>query len=207
MAQKVDSVWVVGGHRPLPLPNKLIRTEFLLDGRYTNAYGDDVRLLGFRTGIEIKRVHRMGFGLYTLTSPIVKYSYGDVEGEVDVAHFTFSYISTYYERVLFFNKRWEWVATGHAGRGSIRASYSVAGKEEFVEAPPVPVSPLELSTSLYFHPTWWLSVGAGGGYRYMTRTPREVRSTYNSPVVLFRVKLRFVKIVRRMFNENVKYEY
>ncbi len=205
--QTQDSVWVIGGHKALSSTYRLIRPEVIFDGRYASAYGDRVKMFGLRTGIELKRVHRMGFGLYGLSDPIVRSELSIVDDVVEESEFTFSYFSTYYERVLFFNRRWEVSAVGHVGIGSIRAKYREQGATEFTQAPSISVRPIEFSASAYYNITWWLSTGVGGGYRFMTRVPREVASTYNSPIFIFKVKLRFGKIVRRMFNEEVKNEY
>lgn len=149
----------------------------------------------------------MGFGLYGLSDPIVRSELSLVDDAVEEAHFSFSYLSTYYERVLFFNKRWEVSVTGHAGLGSIQTKYRKKGDSEFTELAAIPVSPMEFSTSTYFNVTWWLSAGVGAGYRFMTRVPKEVAKTYNNPIFIFKVKLRFGKIVRSMINEDVKNEY
>lgn len=205
--QSQDSVWVIGGRQQLPSPHKDVRYELIFDGRYTAAYGDRVKIYGLRTGVELKRVHRMGFGIYGLSDPIVRSELSLVEDEVKEVHYSFSYLSTYYERVLFFNRRWEVSLAGHAGAGSIQAKYLKEGDSEFTDIVSIPVRPLEFSTSTYFNPTWWLSIGAGVGYRFMTRVPQEVARTYNSPILIFKIKLRFGKIVRSMFNEDVKNEY
>jgi hypothetical protein len=205
--QTQDSVWVIGGHKTLSSTYKLIRPEVIFDGRYTSALGDRVKMFGLRTGIELKRVHRMGFGLYGLSDPIVRSELSLVDDAVEESEFSFSYLSTFYERVLFFNRRWEVSVVGHVGLGSIRAKYRKQGETEFTEVPAISVRPIEVSSSAYYNITWWLSTGVGAGYRFMTRVPSEVASTYNSPIFIFKVKLRFGKIVRQMFNEEVKNEY
>lgn len=206
-AQVEDSVWVVTGKQYIGEGFKRWKAEVILDARRTVVGRDDARLFGLRFGVEHKRVHRWGFGLYGLDSDIVRNDLPGVEGNVETAIFQFGYASTYYERVLFFHPRWEWSAAIHLGRGSIATRYKLHDEKEFVELDRIDVKPLEISTSGYFNPTWWVSVGGGIGYRHMRDTPPEVRSAYNGMIYIVKLKMKFGKLVRGIFNKEVKDEY
>lgn len=206
-AQVEDSVWVVTGKRYLGEGFKNWKPEVIFDGRRTVVLNDAVRLGGLRLGVEHKRVHRWGIGFYGLNNPIVRTELSEVNAKVDTAVFQFGYVSTYYERVLWFHPRWEWSAAIHLGAGTIETSYKLVGQEDYQTLEPLVVRPIELSTSGYFNPTWWASVGGGVGYRYMNETPPEVQRAYNGFIYIVKVKIKFGKIVRRIFNAEVKNEY
>jgi hypothetical protein len=69
------------------------------------------------------------------------------------------------------------------------------------------VKPVEFSGSGYYNITYWLSVGGGLGYRFMRRTPSEVREIYDGPVIIAKVKVKFMKLIRSAWNNDVRYEY
>ena len=206
-AQVDDSVWGVSGKRYLGDGFKNWKPELILDGRRTIVGEESARLFGLRLGVEHKRVHRWGLGLYGLDAPIVRTDLPAVEGEVEKVIFQFNYVSTYYERVLYFNRKWEWSAAAHLGSGNITTDYKLVDEESFLSLEPIVVKPIELSTSGYFNPTWWASVGGGVGYRFMNETPPEIKQAYNGFIYIFKIKIKFGKMVRSIFNKEVKDEY
>lgn len=181
--------------------------DLVLDARTTFVGGQSSRLGGLRLGAEYRRVHRFGIGIYGLNNQLGRETLSTIDANVDSALFSFNYLSLYYERVLFFHPKWEWSAAVHAGSGDIKVSYSLEGEEDFQELEPISVRPLELSTSGYYHISWWLSVGTGVGYRYMRKAPDEVKSIYNSSIYLIKLKIRFGRIVKSFWNKDVKDEY
>jgi hypothetical protein len=207
VGQVNDSVWVVGGNRYLGEGFKRWRPELIFDGRRTFVGGNASRLGGLRVGMEHKRVHRMGVALYGLDNAIVSTNF-ILEGEdVEYATYQFSYLTLFYERVLWFHPKWEWSAAVHLGTGQIDTQYKLLHEDEFRTLTPITVKPFELSTSGYYNITWWLSAGGGMGYRYMRRTPPEVKSTYNGLIYIVKVKVKFGKLVKSIFNRDVKNEY
>jgi hypothetical protein len=160
-----------------------------------------------RMGMEYKRVHRFGIGFYGL-SELSRDNFQSSEGEFVPAKLKFDYNSIYYERVLFFSKRWEVSGTAHFGAGQIKVSYDNP-KETGVTVieDPIEARIMELSASTYFHLTWWFSIGAGVGHRWTGQTPSELGNIYDSTVYLAKAKLRFGKMLRAIRNKEVKYEY
>jgi hypothetical protein len=206
-AQLQDTVWIVTGDRYLGDGFKKWRFEMILDARTTFVAGENAKLGGLRLGMEYRRVHRFGLGLYGLNNTLGSRTLSQIDENVDSALFSFSYLSIYYERVFYFHPKWELSSTIHLGSGEINVSYSLVGEDQFQNLEPINVRPLEISTSAYYNFTWWLSSGVGFGYRHMRKAPQEVRDIYNSPIYLVKLKIRFGKIVRRLFNEEVKDEY
>ena len=124
------------------------------------------------------------------------------------ARLKLDYRTLYYERVLFFSRRWEVSCTAHLGSGQIKISYdnpkdsTVTFNEE-----PIDIRILETSVSAYYHITWWFSIGGGVGHRWIEDTPVELGNIYDSTVYLVKAKFRFGKMLRAIRNKQVKNEY
>jgi hypothetical protein len=201
-----DTVWIVGGRTALDDRYKKIKFDYGFDARQTLVSSAQVRLLGFRVGLEIRRVHRFGLGFYKLGEGVRLNSLLEVSPNIDSADMRLNYTSLYYERVLYFGKKMEWSATSHVGIGNISGAYRYRGTgvvQNFSRT----VYPVELSSSLYFHLTYFMSVGVGLGYRYVPAAPLELRPIYNAPIAILRVKFRVVKMVRGIFNSKVRHTY
>lgn len=206
-AQPDRSVWIIGGKKYLGEGFRKWKMDFVFDGRNSFVNGSPAPVGGLRMGLEHLRVHRFGLGFYNLSEPVDRPIFTDEGSTIGPVHFTLQYSSIYYERVLFFNKKWEISGTGHLGRGVVTVNEFDIKQDEWSLYDEVDVSPVELSTSTYYHLTWWFSVGGGIGYRWMLNTPAEIRPTYESTVYLVKVKVRLGKMVRTVFNRNAKDEY
>jgi hypothetical protein len=202
-----DTVWIVSGKKPLDALFQKQKLDFVLDARQTLISNTQARIAGLRLGIEYRRVHRFGFGFYGLGDGVRLNSLTEVDSSIIDATLNLSYVSMYYERVLFFSKKWEWSATLHIGRGEITGIYRRAGDNVFLTLPKQEVRPFEFSTTGYYHITWWCSFGAGIGYRVMRSTPAEIRPVYNAPVAIARVRIKLGKLVKSLWDENAKKEY
>lgn len=202
-----DSVWLINGYRQLGPQFKKQKLDFVLDGRQTLVSSTSARLGGLRIGIEYRRVHRFGVGIYNFGEGVGMTSLTEIDSTIDAAVLNLAYISLYYERVLFFNKRWEWSATLHLGRGKITGYYKYPSDQTWRTFPERDVRPIEISTTAYYNLTWWCSLGMGVGYRYMSQTPVEVRPIYNAPVAIARLRIKLGKLVRSIWDKNAKEEY
>ncbi len=202
-----DTVRLITGKMALDHHFKKWKLDFIFDARQTLISNTRARLGGLRLGVEHRRVHRFGVAVFAFDDPVSVSSLREVNPDVDTAVFTMSYGSFFYERVYYFSRKWELSAAIHLGDGTISGKYRIRGAENFVDYPEQRVRPIEFSTSGYYNITWWLSAGGGIGYRLMPNAPREVRPIYNAPVLLFKVKLRFFKLLRRIGNPEVVNEY
>lgn len=202
-----DTVWIITGEKTLDDNFKKWKADFVIDFRKTLVSNTQVTLGGLRLGAEYRRVHRFGIGVYGLGKGVTTSSLLEVDSAIVESNLNMSYVSLFYERVLFFNPKWEWSATVHQGAGTIKGSYRYRDSKEWISYESNRVRPFEISTTGYYHITWWCSVGAGVGYRYMRRTPDEVRDVFSAPVAIGRVRIKLLKLTRSLWNENVKYEY
>lgn len=203
-----DTVRLVNGPKTLSHPFKRWKADLQLDGRWSVINDARMQIGGIRFGLEHKRVHRFGIGFFNWSSAFsVPNPQIDLLANVESVRTNTSYITAYYERVYFFSRKWETAITLHLGAGTIQTSYLLAGEEAFRELDPERVNPVELSTSGFYHLTWWLSFGGGMGYRYMRNSPDAVKEVYNAPVYIAKAKVRLGRLVRRINNPEVKDEY
>lgn len=201
-----DTVWTVSGWTPLDSKYRKRRLDFVLDGRQTFINGANAKIGGFRIGIEYRRVHRFGLGFYNLDNGVVTNSLAEIDPRISSATLFLKYNSIYYERVLYFHRRWEWSLTAHLGKGTITGHYLIPHVSEAINFERK-VKPVEISSTMYYNLNWWISVGAGVGYRYMRNTPDEVQSIYNSPVLIVKLRFKFGKLIKGAFNKDVRSTY
>lgn len=202
-----DTVWIVTGKKGLGSPFRKVKIDFSFDARQTLVSNTTARMGGIRLGIEYRRVHRIGFGIYGLDNGVSLKSLQEIDPKITSAVLNLSYFSMYYERVLFFNRKWEWSATLHSGRGVITGSYRTGEDSAWQDFPTRVVRPLEVSTTGYYHITWWCSAGAGIGYRFIRSAPSEILPLYNAPVGILKVRIKLGKLVKSIWNDKTRYEY
>lgn len=206
-AQLNEEVWLITGNKMLGKGFKKWRFDGSFDGRNSFSDGETVRVAGLRMGVEYKRIHRFGIGFYDLAAPVNQKIYQTPDTLFSPASLTLSYRSFYYERVLYFDPKWEFSGTAHLAQGDIIVSNTDQFTGLFTEYERLEVTPIELSASGYHHLTWWLSAGLGVGYRWMLNTPEEIAPLYSSTVYLAKVKLRIGKVMRSLWDKEAKYEY
>jgi hypothetical protein len=202
-----DEVWLIDGKRQLSTPFKKWKPEFQIDGRNTLLPEINVQVAGVRFGAEHKRIHRFGIGIYSWSNDLSTSGLNYPEENVAASNYNFSYASLYYERVLYFDRKWEVAATAHLGNGTIERSIRLEGEEDFSPLEEIQIRPLELSASGFYHITWWLSAGGGFGYRIMRDAPEEIENSFNAPIYMVKIKLRIGKLVKSIFKPEVKDEY
>lgn len=202
-----DTVWIITGKKPLSSVYKKWKFDFVLDARQTLVSGTVARLAGLRLGMEYRRVHRIGVGFYNLGDGIVVRSLEEVNPEIVRASLNIRYSSIFYEREMFFNPKWELSLTAHLGRGRITGNYILAGGLRPQSFPTFRIRAYEFSTTAYYHLNWWISLGGGIGYRIIPDAPDEVKPIYNSPIALARIRFKLGKLVKSIWNHDIKYTY
>jgi hypothetical protein len=182
-----------------------IKPELILDGRRTLISEQGARLGGFRVGIEMNRVNRFGFGFYSFSKSVRTTTLNEISSNIISADLELNYASIYYERVLLFTKKYEWSSTLHFGVGNVSGSYtyadgSIGNYEE-------PLQLTEISTTLFRHLTYFMSIGAGVGYRQTRNAPEELLPIYNAPVFLVKLRFQPIKAVRGIWNKDIRKRY
>lgn len=201
-----DEVWIIGGNKELRYPFKKWKPELQFDGRYTVLNNEAAQIFGIRFGAEHKRVHRFGIGIYAWSSDISE-RISTETGLTEEFRYNFAYSSLYYERVMYYSRKVEFALTGHLGNGRISISVKPPGDNDFTPQNSRDVFPLEVSGSGFYNITWWLSVGGGLGYRYMRQAPDVIRDQLNGQVYVLKARLRITKLLRSIYNKDVKNEY
>lgn len=206
-SQLNESVWILGGDKFLGQGFRKWKFDAVLDGRNSFDDGSPVRVGGLRLGLEFKRVHRFGIGFYGL-SEIERDNFQTLDNGIVPARLKLDYSTFYYERVLYFSRRWEISGTAHLGSGQIKISYNDPKDSTLTfNEQPIDIRILETSVSAYYHITWWFSIGGGVGHRWIEDTPVELGNIYDSTVYLVKAKFRFGKMLRAIRNKQVKNEY
>lgn len=206
-AQLNKEVWLIDGKRMLDTNFPKYKLGFTFDARNTFVANTKAKLGGIKLGLYINRVHQVGIGLYAMNKPLYVSQIPDNSLVVYSVKVDFSYLSLFYERILFFDRHWEWSSTVHYGAGEINASYMPEKDTQEISLPEIKTKPLEISTSVLYHPTYWLSIGGGIGYRIMRKTPKQYHSYFNGGIYLVKVKIRLFKLIRSIGNKEVKNEY
>jgi hypothetical protein len=201
-----DTVWILGGDKVLDDHFRKWKLDLVLDARNTLVGQTSARLGGIRVGLEYRRVHRFGIGFYSLGDGVEVESLDDFDSRVTSGNVSLGYSSIFYERVIYFSPKWEVSAAAHSGIGTVSGVVRLEGESSEYTWKKT-VRPVELSSSGYYNFTYWLSAGGGLGYRIIRNTPEEIRDVYNGPVLIAKVKIRFGKLVRSIWNKEVRYEY
>lgn len=202
-----DTVWIVTGYKPLDGNFKKWKFDFSLDARQSIISNTTARIGGIRIGMEYRRVHRFGIGFYGMGDKVKAFSFEEFNSQISEASFTLRYNTIYYERVLFFNKKWEVSSAFHMGRGKIKGDYLLLGASRRQSFPEQDVRVFEISSTAYYHINWWIDAGAGIGYRHMNDIPDEVKPIYNAPVAILRVRIKFGKLIKSIWDHDIKHTY
>jgi len=202
-----DHVWVIGGDCKLePYQNKL-KPDFSFDARRTLFEKRWIAVGGLKFGVEYRRVHRLGIGVYFLNTRIFD---EDVEFilEANKVEYDFNYSTLYYDRVLYFDPKWEFGSTIHLGGGSIQTFYeNELNPNERNEGPKLDFSLAEVVAYGEYNILFWLGVSAGLGYRTVFGVDYDLGGDFSSPIFVANLRLNFLKLARSYFDESVKHEF
>ena len=201
-----STVQLISGERVLfPYQNKL-KPDLRLDARRTLFQQNWIAIGGLRLGVQYRRIHKLGLGFYFLNTRIFVSEF-EYDIDTDVVEYDFKYNAIYYDRTLFFNKRWDVGASLNLGGGDITARYQPEGTNYYVKVDEIPFSVTELSLFGTYNILHWLGIGSSFGYRRIwARTP-SVDKSFSSPIFAVSLQLRVTKLVRAFFDESVKDEY
>jgi hypothetical protein len=182
-----------------------VKPELILDGRLTLVSNEGARLGGFRLGVEMNRVNRFGFGYYSFSNGVQTESLNEISPNIVSADLELNYLSLYYERVWLFTKKYEWSSTLHVGAGNVSGSFTFGNGDVGNYSEPVQLT--EVSTTLYRHLTYFMSVGGGIGYRQTRNAPTELLPIYNAPIFIVKLRFQPIKAVRGLWNKDIRKRY
>ena len=202
-----NTVSIIGGERELlPYQNKL-KPDFSFDARRTLFQNRWVLVGGLKFGVEYKRIHRIGIGVYFLNTRIFD---EDVEFilEANKIEYDFEYSTLYYDRVLYFDKKWELGGTLHLGGGKINTFYeNELNPNERNRGPVLNFSVAEVAAYGEYNFLYWLGLSAGVGYRRVFGLEYDLGSDFSSAIFVINLRLKLIKLARSYFDESVKDEF
>ncbi len=201
-----NTVRLINGQRELLLYQNKLKPDFRLDARRSLFLNNWIAVGGIRIGVQYRRVHKLGLGFYFLNTRIFEQNF-DYEIDAELLEYDFKYNTIYYDRTLYFDKRWDLGASANVGGGNILARYQPDGTNYYVRVDEIPFSVTELSVFGTYNIFHWLGLGTNFGYRRIwARTPR-VDKSFSSPIFAVSLQIRFTRLVRSIFNESIKDEY
>ncbi|MEM9052851.1 MAG: hypothetical protein AAGC47_12430 [Bacteroidota bacterium] len=202
-----DEVWIIGGKKKLlPYQNKL-KPDFSFDARRTLFEKRWVLVGGFKIGAEYRRVNRLGVGFYFLNTRIFD---EDVEFilEANKIEYDFQYTTLYYDRVLYFDKKWEFGGTLHFGGGRIKTFYqNELNPNERNTGPELKFNVAELVGYAEYNVLYWLGISGGVGYRRVFGLDYGLGDDFSSAIFVVNLRLNLIKLARSYFDESVKDEF
>lgn len=203
-----DHVKIIGGDcHLLDYQNKL-KPDFSVDARRTLFHKNWVAVMGLKFGVEYRRVHRLGIGVYFLNTRVFDDVFKPNIPGVDELEYEFNYSTIYYDRVLFFNRKWEFGSTLHLGGGKIRAFYrNPENQNDRIEIDSQDFSTVELSVYGEYNILFWLGAGVGTGYRAVLGAGSDLNKDFSSPIFVVNLQVKMFKLARSFYDESAKHEF
>jgi hypothetical protein len=172
---------------------------FAFDGRYSFIRNQGVNIQGIKAGLEFRSKWRVGLGVYGLlkaeqyTGEVVRKVTGKAVTVPYNARLTFWYGSAYGEYVWLRRQRWEVSFPLNLGIGKthITAYNSKSGQElkNSQEKTDQTVFLVEPSVTGHYKILNWIGVGGGVGYRWMLFADDRMKSNFNNPIYIIKLKL------------------
>ncbi|HKL39771.1 MAG TPA: hypothetical protein VJ894_03780, partial [Cryomorphaceae bacterium] len=175
-----NAVSLLGGERELLSYQNKLKPDFSFDARRTLFENRWVLVGGLKFGVQYRRIHRIGIGVYFLNTRIFD---EDVEFllEANKIEYDFEYSTLYYDRVLYFDKKWEIGATLHLGGGKIKTFYeNELNPNERNTGPVFNFSVSEFVAYGEYNLLYWIGLSAGAGYRQVFGLDYDLGSDFSS---------------------------
>jgi hypothetical protein len=166
---------------------------FSVDYRNSFITSTDAHVIGFRSGVELNKKFRLGIGYHFLNSEIIKQiSFDNVIANSQVR---LRYGSVSAEYVLLSGTLWQLsmpVILGF-GQSAYIAPVKYGIKEKhftmFVEP----------AITFQYNLIPFIGIGTGIGYRFMPAGDTRLRSTFETPLYDFRIKILMDDVIEALF--------
>lgn len=202
-----STVSLIGGERVLLPYQNGFKPHFGFDARRTLFRKKWIAVGGVRLGVEYRRVHRAGLGIYFLNTRLFDDDF-DLPIQAERLEYDFRYTSVFYERVLYFSPKWEAGATVHLGGGKIGVDVqNPDNPNEQIRYDNIDFSMAELTLYGEYNILYWVGIGAGFGYRFIAGATPDLRNDFSSPIFVVNLQLKFLKLARSYLDESVKHEF
>ena len=198
---------ILGGEVELESYQVGLKPDFSFDARRTLFEKRWVAVGGLKFGVQYNRIHRLGLGIYFLNTRIFDDEF-ELILEANKIEYDFNYSTVYYDRVLFFNKKWEVGSTLHLGGGNIETFYqNELNPNERNEGPKLDFSVGELVLYGEYNILYWLGISSGLGYRQVFGLEYDLGDDFSSPIFVINLRLNLLKLARSYIDPSVRDEY
>lgn len=174
---------------------------FAFDARNSFVASKDVRIGGFKIGLELRDRYRFGLGVYSMDPPIfapVLKNKGKSNEEFFIYRIEFSYLGLFAEYVLFSNRKWEFSTPVVYGLGETRLFRSKdRNAKEWDYRGKMPVNLIEASIVGHYKIVYWIGIGGGFGYRIAITEEQYLKQSFDAPIYIIKIKLFIGDIYRR----------
>lgn len=192
---------------------KKTKFVFSFDARQSWVLKQSVKFSGFKIGLEYKKKHRFGLGLYSLSNPIILPNNiiiiknpDSLYEEIDTVNYlvNFNYSTLYYEWVFYERKRWEFSSSFHLGTGRVNIGFmDKYDRDSTLINFRIPIGALSVAGHYKIFP--WIGLGAGFGYRFALVGDKRVTDALNGFHTIFKVKLFLGDLYRGFFKRKDGY--
>lgn len=180
---------------------------FSVDYRNSFITSSDAHVIGFRTGLELNNKFRLGVGYHYLSSEIVD-SIIALNFITNVNTFTTAQVRLRYgsisaEYVLYSRELWQLTAPLILGFGQSAfvppANYYGISEKHFTIF-------VEPAITFQYNIIPFIGIGTGIGYRFMPAGDSSLRSTFETPLYDFRIKILIDEVLDALFPDAVEKE-
>lgn len=186
-----------------------LRIETLFDSKYTWFSGNDARYFGGKLGLNIRRVTRIGYSMYSFLGGN---NFRNVEGRsfgFDHVNVMSWYQGAYLERSLVVLPRTELSVGGSYGTGRLRFKRYLNSGNNYSDLEKLKYHYVEAYAQGTLRATYFMTLTGGVGYRWalpVTTSP-ELKDWVNAPYVNFSVGISVWRMVAGLFSQNIREVY
>jgi hypothetical protein len=175
--------------------HKNVKILFGFDSRFSTIGNQLVSINGVKVGFELYNKFRIGYGIYFLGTPLF---YDIKVRKYDTLKFSkmrFNYMAFSLEYILYNKGAYEVSLPNQFGWGSTNFEYmNSSGRLEQTRKHPLFL--YEPTLSGYRRIFYWVSLGGGGGYRFVLGSRTADKYFLNGPIFYFKVKFHPVEFFK-----------
>lgn len=176
-----------------------------LDARRSFFSGIPVKINGLRIGAQFRGVHRFGLGFYGLSKNVV---FTDIPvqnpaaTDTSLVVFNASYLSLFYERVIYRTKKWEFAVPFEYSSGAI-TGYFEDSIGTFLPLADETFNAFTVGFRTKYFLFNWLAPRFSIGYRFLFNSTKEVKLAFNKPYYSFGIQILLGELYRSIINNKI----
>ncbi|HLG35809.1 MAG TPA: hypothetical protein VI757_13080 [Bacteroidia bacterium] len=167
---------------------------FSIDYRNSFITSTEAHVIGFRAGLELNNKFRLGAGYHFLNSEIVKTI--SIDNTITNAQVRLRYGSMSVEFVLLSKTLWQLTAPLILGFG--QSAYIPPSNDYGITEKHFAIF-VEPAVTFQYNVIPFIGIGTGIGYRFMPAGDSTLRSSFETPVYDFRIKILIDEVLDALF--------